>query len=214
MSAEFGEKCGIIGAYGAGFEAARLIYPGLWSLQHRGQESSGIAAADGNKMRAHKGMGLVAHVYDEQNFAALPGHLAIGHNRYSTSLGSTPEHAQPVLRKDQMVALAHNGNLPSTLKLQEFLSDVGVPTNGSNDSEMMADAILYFLKTGATLEEAVIDSYPFFTGAFSLLVMTRDKIAAVRDPRGIRPLAIGRLNGGYVFASETCALDTIGAEYI
>lgn len=208
-----GEKCGVFGVYGDGLAAARLVHPGLWALQHRGQESSGIAASDGEKIRIHKGMGLVAGVFREEIVDSLPGYSAIGHNRYGTSGGSLMMHAQPVWREGGLVAVAHNGNLPSTEQLHTFLRDRGVATDEHNDSEMMAGAIDWYVQNGASLEEAIIDSYPLFTGAFSLVAMTVDKMAAVRDPYGIRPLSIGRANGGVVFSSETCGIDAIVAEH-
>jgi amidophosphoribosyltransferase len=205
------EECGVIGMYGVGNEAARLAVPALWALQHRGQESSGISVSNLESIHTHKGMGLVARVFNEENIDALHGSIAIGHNRYSTDKASTIDHAQPVIRDDELVALAHNGNLPVTEKLEAFLSSQNIPTSESNDSEMMADAIRSFLHKGADLPHAVSDSFPLFTGAFSLVVMTKDKLVAVRDQYGIHPLSIGKLNGGYVFASETCAFNPIQA---
>lgn len=208
------EKCGVFGVFDVGTEAARIVHPALWALQHRGQESSGIAASDGKTIRVHKGQGLVAHVYDESHLNSLPGFIAIGHNRYSTSHGSTPEHAQPVITRDRIVALAHNGNLPSTYELEKFLKRRGIPTDDHNDSELMHAAIKYYLVKGVTLQKAIKQLFPLFTGVFSLLVMNKDELAAVRDECGIRPLSLGRFNGGYVVSSETCAFDTIGAEFI
>lgn len=212
--ADFGEKCGIFGVFGRGLEAARLTHSGLWALQHRGQESSGIAASDGESIRVHKGMGLVAHVYNEESLESLPGHIAIGHNRYSTSGDSEERHAQPIITEDKILTLAHNGNLPSTRKLEEFLKSRNVYAEGLNDSELMYEALRFYLARGATLETAVARAFPLFTGVFSLLVMTKNKLAAVRDFRGIRPLSLGRLNGGFVFASETCALETVNANAV
>lgn len=209
-----GEKCGVVGVFGKGLEAARLTHIGLWALQHRGQESSGISASDGKKIRTHKDIGLVAHVYGEEHLDMLKGHMAIGHNRYSTSGSSTKEHAQPVIRDDGLLALAHNGNLPSTKRLEQSFAEKGVDITGYNDSEMMHEAIRYYLTRGESLEEAIAKSLPLFTGVYSLLVMTKNKIAAVRDQCGIRPMAIGKLNGGYIIASETCALNTVNATYI
>lgn len=210
------EKCAVYGTYGVGFDAARLTYFGLFALQHRGQESSGIAASDGKKVTFHKGLGLVSHVYDEKILSKLKGFMAIGHNRYSTSGGNGIDHVQPVIVKYKrgVLALAHNGNLPSTKKLQEFLSLKKVITKKMNDSEMMAHAIGHYLSQGKELGEAIKLSYPLFSGAFCLTVMTKDTIAAVRDSRGIRPLCIGKLNGGYIFSSETCALDIVGAQFL
>lgn len=214
---KLGEKCGVFGVYGKDFEAARLVHPGLWALQHRGQESSGIASADGKEIFIHKGMGLVAHVFAEEDLKKLKGYLAIGHNRYSTSGDSSDIHAQPILEKvgsSKSIALAHNGNLPSTKKLEKFLKDKKININSLNDSEMIAKAIAYFVGEGNLLEEAVKKSYAYFTGVFCLLIMDEKKIVAVRDSFGIRPLVLGKLNGGYILASETCALDIVGASFL
>ena len=216
MGTQIKEKCGIFGVYGKGFEAARLVHPGLWALQHRGQESSGIASSDGKQIHVHKGLGLVAHVFSEENLQALKGHLAIGHNRYSTSGGSIKKHAQPVIEKTKngVIALAHNGNLPSTKKLEKFLREKKIPKNGANDSEMITKVIAFYKSQGDSLEEAIKKAYPLFTGVFCLLVMDETKIIAVRDSFGIRPLCLGKLNGGFIVASETCALDIVGAKFI
>lgn len=208
------EKCAIFGVFGKGLEASRLTYFGLYALQHRGQESSGISASDGKEIKTHKAMGLVDQVYKDSDLDKLKGYLAIGHNRYSTSKGSFIEHTQPFTGDDNIVALGHNGNLPKTEKLIEFLHKNNIKTDGLSDSRLMHLAISIFMHQGKSLEDAIKKSFPLFTGAFCILVMTKDKIAAVRDPFGIRPLSIGKLNGGYVFSSETCALDTINATYI
>lgn len=217
MGTEIKEKCGIFGVIGKGFEAARLVHPGLWALQHRGQESSGIASSDGNKIYLHKGLGLVSHVFEEKDLKRLKGYLAIGHNRYSTSGGSNVSHAQPILEQvngRKAIALVHNGNLPSTKKLEEFLKNKNISFVGLNDSEMIAKTIAILMKEGLKLEDAIQKAYPFFTGVFCLLIMDEKKIVAVRDSFGIRPLCVGKLNGGYIVASETCALDIVGAEFI
>lgn len=211
------EKCGIFGIYGAGFEAARLVHPGLWALQHRGQESSGIASSDGKQIFLHKGMGLVSHVFGEEDLQKLKGYLAIGHNRYSTSGDSVESHAQPIVEKinsNNCIAVVHNGNLPSTKKLEEFLAGKKITTKGLNDSEMIAKAIAVYMKEGDSLEESIKKAYPLFTGVFCLIIMNEKKVIALRDSFGIRPLSVGKLNSGYVFASETCALDTIGAKFL
>lgn len=213
MSERLREKCALFGVYGKGMHAARLTYFGLYALQHRGQESSGIASSNGKNMYFHKSLGLVAQVYNEENLKKLKGHIAIGHNRYATS-GGAGEHAQPVVARNDMVALAHNGNLPTTQKLSRFLSTVGLYTKGQNDSELMHTIVKYFLVKKYTLEDAIVESVPYFTGAYCLLVMTKNKMVALRDPYGIRPLSIGKLNGGYIVASETCALDTVNATFI
>ena len=208
------EKCGVFGVFGHGLEAARLVHTGLWTLQHRGQESSGISAADGEQIRTHKGAGLVAHVYDEPALAKLTGHAAIGHNRYSTSGGSSSVHAQPVISSQNLLALAHNGNLPSTAALTGFLVSRGIATAGANDSEQMHRALEHELAGGAALDAAIARAFPLFTGVFSLLLLTRNELAAVRDAHGIRPLSIGKVDGGYVFSSETCAIDAVGGTVI
>ena len=141
---EISEKCGIFGVFGSGFEAARLVHPGLWALQHRGQESSGIASTDGKTIMVHKRMGLVASVYKEADFEKLLGESAIGHNRYATSKGSNIRHAQPIVAGSGLFALAHNGNLPETTKLEAFLKQNGVTKNGKNDSEMIMAAFYFF----------------------------------------------------------------------
>lgn len=207
------EKCGIFAVYGKGFEAARLIYFGLFALQHRGQESSGISVSDGKNISTHKGEGLVVHVYSEKKLDSLKGFLGIGHNRYSTSGGTDVKHAQPVVDREKTLALVHNGNLPQTKALEVFLKDK-INTNELNDSELISACIKYYMQKGLSLEKALEKSYPLFTGAFCLLILTKDKIAAVRDAYGIRPLSLGRINKGYVFASETCAFDLVGAEFI
>lgn len=208
------EKCGIFGVFGKDLEAARLVHAGLWALQHRGQESSGIASTEGRAIRVVKDEGLVAHVYNEDLLQLLSGFNAIGHNRYGTSGGSGKQHAQPVFSSYRQVALAHNGNLPTTKKLEAFLTKKQVDISGLNDSEMMHAAIEYYYMKGLSISEAVKKCYPLFTGVFCLLVMTKDSLVAVRDQKGIRPFSLAKLNGGYVFSSETCAIDTIGATFI
>lgn len=207
------EKCAVFGVYNA-HEASRETYFGLYALQHRGQESSGIASSDGHKIHVHKSNGLVAQVYEEKDFEHLKGEIAIGHNRYSTSGGTLHQHNQPVHKSGDPIALAHNGNLPSTKALEEFLIKNGVSLDHLNDSEMMYEAIKFEMGRGKSLADAITDTYHLFTGAFALLVMTKDELVALQDPYGIRPLSIGKLNGGYAFSSETCALDTVNAKFI
>lgn len=214
MTPTLKEKCGIFGIYAKGLDAARLTYFGLYSLQHRGQESSGISASDGKGIHNHKGMGLVTQVYSENDFGKLKGYIAIGHNRYSTSGSSTPDHIQPVSEKHDIVSIAHNGNLPDVTKLKSFLKEKGQFIENLNDSELIHLAIRYFLIKRYSLEDAIKECFPLFTGAFCLLIMTRDKLAAVRDSFGIRPFSMGKLNGGYIFSSETCAIDTVDGTYI
>ena len=207
------EKCGVFGVYGKGMDAARLTYFGLYSLQHRGQESAGITVSDGTKLNTHKDMGLVAQVFSEEVITSLKGHVAIGHNRYSTAGGSKVRHAQPIVSPDGAFALGHNGNLPSTKALWDYLRACGDVADGS-DSSLIVDAMYAAMKKGATLEGAIREVYPFLTGAFSILIISKDKLIAIRDHCGIRPLSLAKLNGGYILSSETCALHPIGAEYI
>ena len=209
-----GEKCAVFGIYGKGLDVARLSFFGLYALQHRGQESSGIAVSDGRRLACHKGMGLVPHVFNEETIEKLKGHIAIGHNRYSTTGGSLVQHAQPILVNDDAIALAHNGNLPSVSALKDFLAGKGTASDGMSDSRLMAEAIGVYMKEGKPLPEAVRAAYPLFTGAFSALVLSGDTLVAVRDRCGIRPLCIGKINGAMVIASETCALSTIGARFV
>jgi len=158
-------------------------------------------------------MGLVTQVYKEETIQSLRGHIAIGHNRYSTSEGSHIKHAQPVVINNE-VALAHNGNLPSVVALKEFLEAKDISTEDCSDSELMAKAISYYLQHGESIKDAVIKSYPLFTGAFCLTILTKDSLVAVRDTFGIRPLSLGHINhSATVIASETCAFHTVGAEF-
>lgn len=217
---EFKEKCAVFGIVGpkatkqTGLEAARLTFYGLWALQHRGQESSGIASSDGQRLYRHAAPGLVATVYREEDLEQLPGHMAIGHNRYSTSGGTDDMFNQPFLDHKHQIAFAHNGNLPDWSKLQAFLEDRGINLEKANDSRMMSLAIACYLDDGLSLPDAVKAAYPLFTGVFSSLVMNNEQLIAVRDHAGVRPLSIGKFEGGYVVASETCAFDTVGATYV
>lgn len=214
------EKCAVFGVYGEGLDASRLTFYGLFALQHRGQESSGITASDGTKMIRHADMGLVSTVYTEDHIKRLPGHLAIGHNRYSTAGGSRIEHVQPVL-VDRLpsdvggtIALAHNGNLPSTVSLEAELRKHDIDFYGFSDSRMVAEMIGSFIRKGSSLIDAVKQTYPLMTGAFSILIMSKDTIIAIRDAYGVRPLSLAKLNGGYVVSSETCAFHPVGAEFL
>jgi len=214
MTDHFNEKCGVFGIFGKNLDVSRLAFYGLFALQHRGQESSGIAAADGNHIDCYKNMGLVTQVYNEETITSLKGHIAIGHNRYSTSEGSHIKHAQPVVINNE-VALAHNGNLPSVKALKDFLEAKDISTEDCSDSELMTKALSYYLQHGLSIKDAVIKCYPLFTGAFCLTILTKDTLVAVRDTYGIRPLSMGKINGdATVFASETCAFHTVGADFV
>lgn len=209
------EKCAVMALYTPSQPAARLTYFGLSALQHRGQESSGIISSTGREFFAHGGAGLVAQVYKESDLQMMKGNMAIGHNRYATSGQKHDRHIQPIHRGDDVMAFAHNGNIHSTVALKKFLRSKKLLKAGTNDSEMMADAIRYYIYTGSTPDEAIKASWPLFTGAFSCVMMTRDAIYAFRDKYGIRPLSLGKLGRtGYVVASETCAFDMLGARFV
>lgn len=210
------EKCAVFGVYTKSSKASQLIYAGLWALQHRGQDSSGISSADGKEIYIHKASGLVASVYEGFDFNQLSGHIAIGHNRYATS-GGIDGHAQPATSARNLFALAHNGTLPVRRELTAFLQDKSPLSDPDqlNDSELMHAAIEYYISRGKPLEEAVESSFPLFTGAFSVVGLTRDKLIGLRDTHGIRPFCIGQLgNKGFVLSSETCGLDSVGAAYV
>ena len=213
---EPGEECGVFGVYAPGQQASQLTYFGLFALQHRGQESAGMAVSNGETTMISKDMGLVTQVFDEQTLAALDGHLAIGHTRYSTTGSTVWNNAQPAYRQvgESAVALAHNGNLTNTLQLAEDLQLANV-----TDSELMLEAISRELDStrsdGNGLAHAVLKSAPRFEGAFSLTIMDQGNLVALRDSHGFRPLCLGSLgDNGWVVASETAALDILGAEFI
>ena len=209
---ELSEKCGVFGVVTAGPDAARLTYYGLWALQHRGQESSGIACSDEHGMHLRAGARLVAHVYNEADLGRLKGKISVGHNRYATS--GEGSHLQPFVHPKVGLAFAHNGNLPSTTKIEAFLESHGLSTDGLNDSGMMAVAIAWYMQQGKMMEDAIEAAWPLFTGAFSCVAMDGVKVVGFRDECGIRPLSLGRLSDGYVIASETCAFDTVGAAFL
>src|SRR3989344_4555706 len=211
---ELREKCGIVGIYGKDLPVSRLAFFGLFALQHRGQEASGITTNNGEKLKTHKGAGLVAQVYKEEDIEKLSGYIGIGHNRYSTSGGGALNHAQPVVNESQTFALAHNGNLASVKALEKFLKSEDALKDDRSDSELIADAVDVYLKKGKTLSQSVEEIFPLLTGAFALVMMTKDTLVAVRDKFGMRPLCLGSIGEGFVVASETCALKTIEATFI
>jgi amidophosphoribosyltransferase len=209
------EYCGLFGIYGHP-EAARMTYFGLYALQHRGQESAGIVTWDGTKLREQRGMGLVADVFEERHLGhQLKGDIAIGHIRYSTTGASLIRNAQPfmVQYKDLGMAIAHNGNLVNTFELRQELEEAGTIFQTTMDSEILVHLIARNMH-GNTIEEAVTAACKRIKGAFSLLVQVNNKMIAVRDPSGFRPLSLGRMGDSYVFASETCAFDLLEAEYM
>ncbi|PIE58855.1 MAG: amidophosphoribosyltransferase [Desulfobulbus propionicus] len=206
-------ECGICGIYG--HEAAsKLAYFGLYALQHRGQESAGIVASDGHRVTIHKDMGLVPEVFTESTLQNLSGYMAVGHVRYSTTGESSVINTQPFLicHKGRPLSVAHNGNLVNSISLRRQLEEQGSIFQTSMDSEIFVHLIAKNIDLG--LPEAIKTTFRSIKGAYSLLMMTRDSMIAVRDPNGFRPLCLGRLaNGAYVVASETCALDLIEADY-
>jgi len=214
MEDELEEKCGVFGVAGKKLDASRLVFFGLYALQHRGQEGAGIVSSDGERLRTHKGLGLVSNIFKEEDMGALAGEISIGHNRYSTSGSKDIHYVQPILVNNEEIALAHNGNLPSVTALRSFLKSRGSSVLDEMDSVMMARALGILMRESGSIEEAVEALYPLMTGAFSLLIMTKDKLIAVRDSHGLRPLSIGKLDSGYVVSSETCAFNTIGASFL
>ena len=204
----------MFGVFAPGEDVARLTFFGLHALQHRGQESAGIATADGERVRLFAEMGLVTQIFDERALAGLPGTHAIGHTRYSTTGSSRIQNAQPFLVKGPHgpLAIAHNGNVVNAELLRETLEEEGVRFETSSDSEVIARLLVN--ASGETWEQRFAQLMRRATGAYSLTILTPEEIFAVRDPLGVRPLCIGQIDGGYVFASETCALDHLGASFI
>lgn len=207
------EECGIVGVYGHP-EAANLVYLGLYALQHRGQESSGIVANDKDKMSAEIGMGHVADVYNSAKLKKLSGSNAIGHNRYSTTGDSQLANAQPFLIRyaEGSLALAHNGNLVNADTLRAELESSGSIFRSTNDSEVIVHLIAQ-AKEGSFVER-IVQALKQVKGAYSLLLMKEEEVVAVRDPHGFRPLCLGKLDGGYVVASESCVMDLIEATFL
>jgi amidophosphoribosyltransferase len=208
------EECGIFGIYAPDQAVARLTYFSLYALQHRGQESAGIAVSDGHNIEVHKGMGLVPEVFNDRIIDGLQGKMAIGHVRYSTTGSSLLANAQPLVVYYQkgMMALAHNGNLTNAVELREELGKDGAVFQTTVDSEVVINLIARYRR--GELEDALVKTMLDLRGAYCLIIMAEDKIIGVRDPNGFRPLCIGKLEDNFCLASESCALDTIGAEFI
>ena len=207
------DECGVFGVYAPEYEVARLAYFALYALQHRGQESAGIASAESGHIMTVRDLGLVSQVFDEAKLKALAGDMSVGHVRYSTTGSSAWENAQPIYRSDQRdVALAHNGNLINAVELHSEMREQGVSFRSTSDSELIA--ALLSTHPADTIEEAVADVVPRLEGAFSTVVMTTEGVFAFRDPQGLRPLALGRIGDRYCVASESCAFDIIGAEFV
>ncbi|MHB1131884.1 MAG: amidophosphoribosyltransferase [Chloroflexota bacterium] len=214
MSDKPQEKCGVFGIFAPGEDVARIAYFALYTLQHRGQESAGIATADGQGINLHAKMGLVAQVFSDDDLTRLTGLVAVGHTRYSTTGSSKMLNVQPILAEgpDGILALGHNGNLVNTAALRAELVDEGYTFATSTDTELIAQ--LFAKGPGADTTERIRAAMPRMRGAFSVVLATKDALYAVRDPWGVRPLVLGNLKGRWVVASETCALDTIGAEFV
>jgi len=207
------DECGVFAVYGHE-EAAKMAYFGLYALQHRGQESTGIVASDGTRIFEHKAMGLVPEVFTEETLNRLAGHIALGHVRYSTTGSSLLVNAQPfrVQYSGQSFAVAHNGNILNARQIRSELEDSGSIFQTTMDSEVVLHLIARHFRMG--LEQAMIQAMMRMRGAYSMVVMTEKGLIAAKDPNGFRPLCLGRLNSGYVVASETCALDLVEAEFI
>lgn len=206
------EECGVFGVYNPGEDVALATYWGLFALQHRGQESAGIAVTDGTVMDVQRGMGLVNEVF-RQGVPAMPAHIAIGHVRYSTTGSSLLANTQPLMVSyaGGQMSLAHNGNLTNARELRSELEQQGSVFQTSIDSEVIVNLIAR--STQSSIEEKITESLSRVKGAYCLVIMTEEKLIGVRDPQGFRPLCVGKLNGGWVIASESCALDTVGAEF-
>ena len=207
------DECGVFGIYAPEHDVHKLAYFALYALQHRGQESAGIASVQNGHIMTVRDLGLVNQVFDEQKLNALAGDQAIGHVRYSTTGSSAWENAQPVHRSDHReLALAHNGNLINAVELHSSLRERGVAFRSTSDSEIIA--ALLSTHPAPRIEDAIADVLPRLQGAFSTVVMTREGVHAFRDPHGLRPLSLGQIGDRYCFASETCALDLIGATHV
>jgi amidophosphoribosyltransferase len=214
MSFEINESCGVFGIYTREDDVAKLTYYSLYALQHRGQESAGIAVSDGKETLLLKDMGMVSQVFSERDLKNLKGHMAIGHVRYSTTGSAFWENAQPVQvpRRGGSVFVAHNGNLINTVELRDALKAEGARFRSTSDTEVVAVMLARSRET--SIVDAAKEVIPRLSGAYSLVIMTEDKLLGIRDPFGIRPLCVGKYMDGYAVSSESAGLDIIGAEYI
>jgi amidophosphoribosyltransferase len=208
------ESCGVFGVYAPGINVAQTTFFALFALQHRGQESAGIAVTDGNGIKIHTRMGLVSQAFTETDLALLKGHISIGHNRYSTTGSSKPTNAQPIIAKSEglTIALAHNGNIINSKLLRDELQERGYHFHTSVDSEVIANLIL--ASPGQNWQEKIEYAMYRLQGAYSLVILTEGKLIGVRDPFGVRPLCLGNIDSGWCIASESCALDHIGAKFV
>lgn len=208
----FKDNCGVFGIYAPGEQVSKITYFALHSLQHRGQEGAGIAVSDGKRLRSIRNLGLVTSVFNEQNLSKLKGYVAVGHNRYSTTGGNTINNTQPIIlaQKGHVFAVSHNGNIINAELLSKKLGSV--KRISTSDTEVLAFTI--YKAKGKKWKDKIINAAHLFKGAYSIVACSKKRLYAFRDPWGFRPLAIGKLNGYYAVSSETCAFDTIGAEYL
>ena len=213
MGDQMREACGVFGVFAPDLDVSRLTFYGLYALQHRGQESAGICTSDGARLRLRTGMGLVSQVFDESSLSPLNGIAAIGHTRYSTTGASRARNAQPLLLQgvEGELALGHNGNVVNAGQIREGMEREGHAFHTSTDSEVIGK---YLLATPGSWGDRFAQMMRTFSGAYSLVILTPDRLMAARDPRGVRPLCLGRIDGGYVVASESCALDHIGGTFV
>lgn len=213
---KFKDECGVFGVYSeTPMDVAGMTYYGLYALQHRGQESAGIAVADGNSIEMHKDLGLITEAFsNEEDLKKLKGNIAIGHVRYSTTGANTVANSQPLLANSKLgpISLAHNGNLVNADVIRELLEEGGHIFHTSIDTEVIATLIARGAKKG--LEQAVVDAMQAVRGSFAMVIMSKDKLIGARDPHGIRPLCIGKSGDAYILSSESVALDAVGAEYV
>jgi amidophosphoribosyltransferase len=207
------DECGVFGIYAPELDVSRLTYFALYALQHRGQESAGIATSDGTHIITLRDTGLVSQVFDEEKLRGLTGNMAVGHVRYSTTGSSGWENTQPIYRADNhMIALAHNGNLINAVELHAELREQGITFRSTSDSEIIA--ALVSTSEAPTIQEAVAEMMPRLRGAFSTVIANKEMVVAFRDPSGLRPLALGQIGERYCFASESSAFDIIGAKFL
>jgi amidophosphoribosyltransferase len=208
------DECGVFGIYGPGLDVARLAYYGLYALQHRGQESAGIAVGDGKRIHLQKGMGLVSEVFGHEKLNSFQGYIATGHVRYSTTGTSHLINAQPLVFRCSrgMIGLSHNGNLTNVQELRSQLFSNGSVFQSSTDSEVIVNLIARYSQ--GSIVDSIVKAMIDIKGAYSLVIQTENSLIGVRDPHGFRPLCLGRRGDAYVIASESCALDTVGAEFI
>ncbi|NLM76401.1 MAG: amidophosphoribosyltransferase [Clostridiaceae bacterium] len=214
---ELHESCGVFGIYSNDdIDAVRLTYYGLYALQHRGQQSCGIAVSQDGHITGHKGIGLVPEVFTEKVLDRLEGRITVGHTRYSTTGGASMEDCQPLIirYKEGQLAIAHNGNLINASKIRLDFENRGAIFQTSTDSEVIANLISRFGLKYKNFEEVLIETTKNLLGSYAVVIMTKKKLAGIRDPWGLRPLSIGKIDNSYILTSETCALDTIGAEFV